>query len=388
MLKSFQFNPYPPPLWQIQSQLLVAIQYRDLDQCAKLLAAGADCDQIFKINCQNKPALCIAVERCAYKLVELLIKSGSAINRQDSMGSTPLHIAVEMGYESICELLIANRADINAMDNQGVTPLHVGAKRSSPALVQSLISSGADVNRKDHMGKTPFTSACSGPIVNLEIVQLLIKNGSHVDELDKTGYTPLTYLLHSPQFSYETLKNLVENGARVDVMTSEGEAPIHMTVLSNNPEKLKCLDLLLKYGSNVNLQTNNKRTALHLSVLKNDIASAKILIRANADVNTVDRLGSSPLSHALCSGYTDLIDLLIDGGANMGLDDATKCGGLDNLKAESKKIVINRLSNPRLLKEISRIRFTKRFGPYTADWLGQHGDQYPATLFPYLMFEK
>ena len=61
--------------------------------------------------------------------MELFIKNGSAINRRDSKGYTPLHVAAEMGFFSISKLLIENRADINAIDNVGVSPIHIAAKR-------------------------------------------------------------------------------------------------------------------------------------------------------------------------------------------------------------------------------------------------------------------
>jgi ankyrin repeat protein len=237
------------------------------------------------------------------------------------------------------------------------------------------------------MGKTPFANACSVPVVNLDILRLLIKNGSQVDETDRIGYTPLIYVLHSPQYSFDTVKNLVENGARVDAMTSEGESCIHMIILSDNPEKWKCLDFLLKHGSSVNLQTNKKQTALHLSVLKNDIESAKILIRANADVNTVDRLGISPLSLAMCTGLTDFVHLLIDGGARLSIDEAIKCG-LNFMQPEPRRLVAQRLMQPRSLMEISRVKFCEKFGPFTGDWLAENSDQFPSTLLPFLRFEN
>jgi ankyrin repeat protein len=63
--------------------------------------------------------------------VELLLRSGVAVNRRDSRGYTSLHVAVEMGYDSIVDLLLGNRADVNAADDQMITPLHLGAKRGA-----------------------------------------------------------------------------------------------------------------------------------------------------------------------------------------------------------------------------------------------------------------
>lgn len=61
--------------------------------------------------------------------VELLLRSGVAVNRRDSKGLTPLRVAVEMGYDAIVDLLIRHRADVDSADDQTVTPLHVAARR-------------------------------------------------------------------------------------------------------------------------------------------------------------------------------------------------------------------------------------------------------------------
>lgn len=49
--------------WKLQSQLLVAIQTNDLKTCSDLIASGVDCDQTFKINSQERHALCLGAER-------------------------------------------------------------------------------------------------------------------------------------------------------------------------------------------------------------------------------------------------------------------------------------------------------------------------------------
>lgn len=52
----------------VSGSYLVAIQFGDVEQCAALLAAGADADQTFRINSVTRPALCLGVERGAYSL--------------------------------------------------------------------------------------------------------------------------------------------------------------------------------------------------------------------------------------------------------------------------------------------------------------------------------
>ncbi len=63
--------------------------------------------------------------------------------------------------------------------------------------------------------------------------------------------------------------------------------------------KWKCLDLILRSGCDVDLPTHENQTPLHLAVAMRDLGSVKILLRANANPNTIDRLGASPLDQAI-----------------------------------------------------------------------------------------
>ena len=54
-------------------------------------------------------------------VLELLIKSGSAIDGRDRHGRTPLLIAAEAGHVEVAAVLIAAGADINASDTGGTT---------------------------------------------------------------------------------------------------------------------------------------------------------------------------------------------------------------------------------------------------------------------------
>ena len=49
--------------WNLQSQLLVAIQKDDVMRAKELLADGVDCDARFLFGSHRRPALCLCVER-------------------------------------------------------------------------------------------------------------------------------------------------------------------------------------------------------------------------------------------------------------------------------------------------------------------------------------
>jgi ankyrin repeat protein len=54
--------------------------------------------------------------------MELLLKSGAAVNATTNWGATPLHLATFHAHPHTVELLLKNAADMNAKDKQGLTP--------------------------------------------------------------------------------------------------------------------------------------------------------------------------------------------------------------------------------------------------------------------------
>jgi ankyrin repeat protein len=167
--------------------------------------------------------------------------------------------------------------------------------------VSSLIAYGCDINKKDDKGNTALFYACATPNTNKQVIRCLLENGALTD-LDTSGLNPLMCMLMSPNFEYEMVNLLMDHGSRLDLTTGQGNTAIQVIILSHNPDKWKCLKLLLKQGCDLNQCNKLGQSPIHLACLMSDIESLRVLIRANAEVNTVDRLGISPLSHCITNG--------------------------------------------------------------------------------------
>ncbi len=73
---------------------------------------------------------------------------------------------------------------------------------------------------------------------------------------------------------------------------------------------------LIAQQADVNAALGDGMTALHWAVLREDLAAARVLIDANADVNRTTRLGGiTPLLLAATNGNAAMIDLLVKAGA-------------------------------------------------------------------------
>lgn len=86
---------------------------------------------LFRIIITAQSKISFTLNTSFSKIVELLLRSGVAVNSRDSRGRTSLHVAIEMGYDAISQLLLQHRADPNAADDMLVSPLHLAAKRGS-----------------------------------------------------------------------------------------------------------------------------------------------------------------------------------------------------------------------------------------------------------------
>ena len=73
----------------------------------------------FRKECVNDPpqktALIYAVENGKEECLELLLRSGADVNKQDSLGRSALMIAAEKGFDACVDMLIAAGADVNQL---------------------------------------------------------------------------------------------------------------------------------------------------------------------------------------------------------------------------------------------------------------------------------
>ncbi|KAG7455272.1 hypothetical protein MATL_G00254870 [Megalops atlanticus] len=96
--------------------------------------------------------------------VDLFLRYGAALERQNDEGNTPLNAACshpqaaeELGhYHRVCQLLLAAGADVHAGDQDNQTPLHMACKNVNPDVVDLLLQHGASVNTMCYSGDAPM----------------------------------------------------------------------------------------------------------------------------------------------------------------------------------------------------------------------------------------
>jgi ankyrin repeat protein len=263
-----------------------------------------------------------------------LLLAGGCKEKHRSL-RTDLHRAAEAGDLARVQTLIARGANVNARDDIGRTPLHWAALRRHKDVAEVLVRCGANVDSLDEAGRTPAMIAMqsrsgsvaqylvqAGAMVNLHLavflgdtarVASLIKSGVDVNAVEDgmygiSGWTPLHYATCYNR--KEIADRLIAAGAKIDPKDEIGCTPLHLATEEHFTDMVK---LLLARGADVNAKGEVGNTALHVA----DVNTAKVLLAAGADVEARNQSGETPLYLAAESGWTEMVEVLIAGGADV-----------------------------------------------------------------------
>lgn len=146
----------------------------------------------------HKPSFCISVSRCA----KYLLQHGAAINgRSVDESDTPLHVAARNGLPEHIELYLRFGAAVDKQNDEGLTPLIAACSQRQDAqdlqryfkVCEMLLSAGADVHALDQDKHSSLHMACKN--ANPDIVDHLLAFGASVNDMDYGGEAPMHNIL-------------------------------------------------------------------------------------------------------------------------------------------------------------------------------------------------
>ena len=194
-------------------------------------------------------ALIFAGENVNEKCVKALIEAGADVNACSNKGNTALALAANKGHYGCLTLLIQAGADVNVSNADGVTALLRAVQIKNAKCLKNLIEAGADVN-------------CKGKIVakEFDIIDLV---GPPTDVHMSIKYRGITLVPTSkPDDCYSTTLH---------------ESDITPLMLAPCVEDPRLVDLLLKAGANVNEKNSLGTTALSIAIKRNAEPCVKLL---------------------------------------------------------------------------------------------------------------
>ncbi|XP_035912923.1 serine/threonine-protein phosphatase 6 regulatory ankyrin repeat subunit B isoform X2 [Anopheles stephensi] len=290
----------------------------DRDIVRMLLESGAD----VALNTKSTLETCfhaVAVAGNNDVLTEMISHMSAtdiqkAMNRQSSVGWTPLLIACNRGHMDLVNNLLANHARVDVFDNEGRSALHLAAEHGYLQVCDALITNKAFINSKSRVGRTALHLAAMNGYS--ELVKFLIRDhNAVVDILTLRKQTPLHLAAASGQMN--VCKLLLELGANIDATDDVGQKPIHVAAQNNYSEVAK---LFLQQHPNLVMATSKDgNTCAHIAAMQGSVKVIEELMKfdRNGVISTRNKLtDSTPLQLAAEGGHADVVKVLVRAGAS------------------------------------------------------------------------
>ncbi|KAI8770636.1 ankyrin repeat domain-containing protein 42 isoform X1 [Biomphalaria glabrata] len=255
----------------------------------------------------------------ALECVHWLLWQGADPTVTTPRGWTPAHIAAIRGFENCIEALSNNGVSLSTKDARGQTPLHLAAAHGHSFCLNTILRSGADITVLDNMGWTAVHSAAYHG--RLGCLQFLLKWGGVADEVDINGNTPAH--LAAAEGNLPCLKFLVcQSGSALSVLSARndhGETPkdLAQTFYKEN---------ILEYIGHIEREQDNPEDGenlsfpAHVAAYNGDLNHLRMLVENGVvNINERDDKGSTLAHKAAGQGHINIIQWLLEMGANMNI---------------------------------------------------------------------
>ena len=131
----------------LSEKLMIAVEFGDGPETARLLAAGADANFYDREFCDMRP-LHRAADRGHAEVLRTLLEAGAVVDARDGGGRTALHVAAQRGTVECTRALLAAGASVEARDEEQRQPVHACAGQGHTACLALLLDAGADVSAR------------------------------------------------------------------------------------------------------------------------------------------------------------------------------------------------------------------------------------------------
>lgn len=260
-----------------------------------------------------------AIEHDDVDGVSKFLTSAATLERQDSIGATPLILAAAAGAAKVTQDLISRGANIDArtspdveiesLNDKGFTALHVAAHLGHSLVAEALLLARPDLAGVRTVGQKTamYFAARAGHAV---VIEMLIKHGA---EITDTGGQPALHV--ACQFGkIECVRVLLQNKADVNATQRNGNSALQIAALEGRAD---VIEELVRHGATINASNDDGATALFCAVLKGELEAVRMLLRNQTDVNAKAAAAQRALDKAASGGHAEILRLLLGAGASV-----------------------------------------------------------------------
>jgi ankyrin repeat protein len=247
--------------------------------------------------------------------VRTLLLQKADVNAQQIDGTSALHWAVEANDLELAEILLAAGAKPMSANQAGATPMLLATQNGNAAMIERLLAAGADPNAP--LTKTSDTALMMAARTGkVDAVRTLVDHGAQVNAHEAWGGTTALMWAVSERHP-DVAKLLIEHGADVNAKSYFVPSASGRGFEGTTPVPPKPNQPIEEFAAGM-------LTPLMFAARENDLESAKLLVKAGANLNAQGGDGKDALSLALFDGSYDVADFLIDSQADVNQKDAQR----------------------------------------------------------------
>jgi ankyrin repeat protein len=258
------------------------------------------------------PGLAGAAKARDAQAVRAFLARGADPNERMGDGATALHWAAYWGDAGLVESLLRAGAKVDAANDLGVTPLMLASVNEDPATAQRLLRAGANPRAVTRMGQNALMAAARAG--RAEIAAQLVAHGADVNARESThDQTALMWATASRR--PDVVRVLLAAGA--DLNARSRIRPRKSLILTNRQASYNpgAYAKHLTDGDIVEVKEGGF-TALLFAAQQGDVASARHLLAAGANVNDTAPNGMSAVLIAAYSDHLEIGTYLLEQGAD------------------------------------------------------------------------
>ncbi len=328
---------------------------------------------ITKLDLNKQSILNIAIENNHLKIIDLLLKDYYVEGKdsEDKNGNLPIHIAAKSGSVEILKILVKNEAVSFKNNSKGDNVLHIAAENNKFNFIYELLAYEKAYVKKYNLQETHeplalclnrskytplFLAAIGGHTKCIELLVMLDEVDLSLQDLDGNSI----YHVFALNNNFDSLRFCLtrKNSSRfldpLYIRNNKDETLIHTASRYENLEIIKMAlskiyDGLMPTEVYLTLKNNEGDTFFHIACKKGFFNIVEYFLKdlkMKFLVNSLDNNMNTPLHLASEKGHLAIVNILIDMGADMTLNNKDDNNPLEiSCKKgffEVSKVLINR----------------------------------------------